>query len=126
VIRGIGNLLLIVVLLATTGGQWALLQSVAWAAMLADHLQSQSFTESVAQTFDGRHPCKLCLAIRAAKKSGEKTAFPLSLKKIEFPPPAARLTLFAPAAFELLDAPDTFAESPTLPPPTPPPRVPTV
>ena len=100
-----------------------MLQSVAWTSMLAGHLQSESFTEAVAQTFDGRHPCKMCQAIRAAKKSEKTTEFPLSLKKIEFPPLAERLTLFAPSAFKFLSTSDTFAESSALPPPVPPPRV---
>jgi hypothetical protein len=118
----IGNLLLIVALLAATGGHWALLQSMAWTSMLAEHMQSESFTAAMEQTFDGRHPCPLCRAIAAAKKSEKKTEFPLAAQKIEFPPLAPGLVLFAPTAFQLLAAPDTFADSPTLTPPTPPPR----
>jgi hypothetical protein len=124
--RRIGNALLIVALLAATGGHWAVLQSLAWTSMLTEHLQSQSFSEAVAQTFDGRHPCKLCLAIRAAKKSGKPAEFPQTLKKIEFPPLAANLVLFAPARFEWLNAANVFTESSVFPPPTPPPRHPPV
>jgi len=122
VIQRIGNLLLIVALLAATGGHWALLQSIAWTSMLADHLQSESFSESMAQTFDGQHPCKLCCAIAAAKKSEKKTEFPLSAQRIEFPPLAPRLVLYAPAVFRLLPVGNTFADSALRTPPTPPPR----
>ena len=118
----IGNLLLIVALLAATGGHWALLQSVAWTSMLAEHLQSETFSAAMEQTFDGRHPCKLCCAIAAAKKSEKKTEFPLSAQKIEFPPLASGLVLYAPAAFQLLFTANTYADSPSLTPPTPPPR----
>ena len=118
----VGNCLLIVMLLVTTGGHWALLQSFAWTTMLADHLQTQSLAEAVAQTFDGRHPCPLCCAIRAAKKADQKTEFPALAKKVEFPPLAARLVLYAPAAFELLRPGDAFAGSVSLQPPVPPPR----
>ncbi len=122
-IQRIGNLLLIVALLAATGGHWALLQSVAWTSMLAEHMQSESFSAAMEQTFDGKHPCPLCCAIAAAKKSDKKTEFPLSAQKIEFPPLAPGLVLLAPTAFQLLTAHDTFADSPILTPPTPPPRV---
>ncbi len=118
----IGNWLLIVTLLVTTGGQWALLQSFAWATMLADHLQAQSLAESVKQTFDGQHPCKLCCALRAAKKAEKKAECPGAAKKVEFPPFAARLVVFGPAAFQLLNSTDTFAESSLPQPPVPPPR----
>jgi hypothetical protein len=122
VVQRIGNLLLIVVLLVSTGGHWALLQSVAWTTMLAENMRSETFSAAVKQTFDGQHPCKLCCAICAAKKAEKKAEFPVSLKKIEFPPWAAKLVLYAPTTFQMLKAQDTFAESPTLPPPTPPPR----
>ena len=117
---------MIVALLATTGGHWALLQSVAWTSMLAGHLQSQSLTEAVTQTFDGRHPCKLCLAIRAAMNAEKKTEAPPVLKKVEYPPPGQRVVIYAPAAFQRRTAADTFAEASLPQPPTPPPRVPFV
>ena len=122
-IQRIGNLLLIVALLASTGGHWALLQSVAWTSMLAEHMQSQSLAQAMEQTFDGRHPCKLCCAIAAAKRSEKKSEFPVSAQKIEFPPLAPRLVLYAPAGFQLLTTPDDFADPTLMAPPTPPPRV---
>ena len=121
-IQRIGNLLLIVALLAATGGHWALLQSVAWTSMLAEHMQAESFSQAMEQTFDGQHPCPLCRAIAAAKKSEKKTEFPVSAQKIEFPPLAPGLVLQAPIAFRLLAIADTFADSPVQTPPTPPPR----
>jgi hypothetical protein len=121
--KRIGNLFLIVALLAATAGPWVLLQSVAWTTMLTGRLQCESFTAAVTQTFDGRHPCKLCLAIAAAKKAEKKAEFPPALKKIEFPPPADGLTLYAPASFQILTAADTFAAPAAMEPPTPPPRL---
>jgi len=126
VIQRIGNLFLVLALLAATGGHWALLQSVAWSSMLAGHLQSESFSAALEQTFDGRHPCPLCCAIAAAKKSEKKAEFPVSAQKIEFPPLAPGVVLQAPTAFHLLPIPDAFADSRTLTPPTPPPRLPLV
>jgi len=114
--------MLIVMLLVTTGGHWALLQSFAWTTMLADHLQSESLAQAVEQTFDGRHLCPLCRAIRAAKKAQQKTELSISTQKIEFPPLATALVLHPPTAFQFLNAGNIFAESALRPPPVPPPR----
>ena len=112
----------IVALVATTGVHWATLQTVAWAAMLADNLRSHPIAEAVTCTFDGQHPCCLCKAIAAGKKSEKKNEFALQLKEFEYPPSPARFVLVAPSQFRLLPVADTFAESPSLQPPTPPPR----
>jgi hypothetical protein len=122
-IHRLGNLLLILALLAATGGHWALLQSLAWTSMLTDHLQTQSFTEAMSQTFDSRHPCKYCLAIAAAKRAEKKSELPPQVRqKIEFPPLTEGVAMFAPATFQLLTVADTFAGTAPFQPPTPPPR----
>ena len=57
--------------------------------MLAANLSSQqSLTEAVSQTFDGEHPCPLCKAIAAGKKSGKKSEAIAPVLKMEFPPVA--------------------------------------
>lgn len=110
-------------LVATTGAHWAVLQSVAWTTMLADNLRTRSVVEAVTCTFDGRHPCCLCKAICAGKKSEKKSNFTLQLKKLEFPPAAEKIVLVAPSRFELLSlAADSFAASLADQPPYPPPR----
>jgi hypothetical protein len=117
-----GKFLVVVALVATLGAHWALLQTVAWTTMLADNLQSSSLHEAVTKTFDGKHPCCLCKAITEGKKSEKKNeAVPANLKS-EFPPATESLTLVAPTQFHLLPQADTFAESITHPPLTPPPR----
>jgi len=116
-----GKMFVIVTLVATTGAHWALLQTVAWTTMLADNLCTQSVTEAVAQTFDGDHPCPLCKAIAAGKKSENKTEISTSPQKLEFPPLAEKTSLIAPAQPHFFPATDFFAESlpqkPLLPPP---------
>jgi hypothetical protein len=39
------------------------LQGVAWVTMLVDHSRESSLVEAVSKTFDGQHPCPLCLAV---------------------------------------------------------------
>ena len=117
-----GKFLVVVALVTTTGLHWAVLQSVAWTTMLADNLCTQSLTEAVTRTFDGKHPCCLCKTIAAAKKSGKKTEFTVQIQKIEFPPLPDNMVLAAPSRFQLLPLTNNSAESLTVRPPTPPPR----
>lgn len=110
-------------LMATLGGHWAFLQTLAWTTMLADNLQSCSFHDAVVKTFDGRHPCPLCKAIAAGKKSEKENEFTLQIQKFEFPQAKENLVLIAPPQFQLLPAANHMcAESLTHKPPTPPPR----
>ena len=99
---GIGKIFLIVALAAMLGAHWAALQTVAWTAMFADNLQSSSFQAAVTKTFDGQHPCCLCKAIAAGKKSEKKTEFSFPSQKLEFPPLNEIFALIAPPAFQLL------------------------
>lgn len=43
------------------GGHWLALQSVAWAQMFTEFSKTDSLKDSVKKTFDGQHPCKMCL-----------------------------------------------------------------
>jgi hypothetical protein len=122
VLARFSKFLVVVALVTTTGLHWAVLQSVAWTTMLANNLRTQSLTEAVTRTFDGKHPCCLCKTIAAAQKSGKKTEFALQIPKIEFPPSPENLVLAAPSRFQLLPLTNRSAESLTVRPPTPPPR----
>ena len=119
--KRLGHLLLIVSLLAATGGHWAVLQSVAWTTMLAANLSTDSLGEAVSKTFDGEHPCALCQKITAGKQSEKKTEFTAPLQKFEYVNDAPRFVFVAPTAFTLLAAriefPDSLSSAPPLPPP---------
>jgi hypothetical protein len=117
-----GKYLVIFALIANTGTHWAVLQTVAWTTMLANNLCEQSMTGAVASTFDGRHPCCLCKAIAAAKKSEKKNELALELIKMEFPPAHKNFTPAGPPEFHLLPGMAAFADSLAQKPPTPPPR----
>ena len=113
---------MILAVLAAMGMHWTVLQSVAWTRMLAGNLGSCSLTEAVQKTFDGKHPCCLCKAIAAEKKSEQKREFTPLIRKLEFPPVKETLVLIPPSYFRLLPQTNTFAHSLIQPPPTPPPR----
>jgi hypothetical protein len=118
----LGKLLVVFALAATLGWHWALLQTVAWTTMLANNLRSQPLSEAVAHTFDGKHPCPLCKAIAAGKKSEKKNEFTSPTPKLEFPPAKENPVLIAPSDFQLLPQADCSAESLAQKPLTPPPR----
>lgn len=116
-----GKIFLIIALVTTLGAHWAVLQTVAWTTMLAENLQSTSLQDAMTKTFDGQHPCPLCRAIAAGKKSEQKTEFLFPSQKMEFPPLKDNFTLIAPAKFDFLPLEDFFAnalaQKPLLQPP---------
>ncbi len=118
----LGKIFVIFALVTATNAHWAVLQSVAWTTMFADNLRTQSVAEAVTQTFDGQHPCRLCKAIAAGKKSEKKNEFTLQTQKLEYPPTPEHFVLIAPTQFRLLPQGHSFAEVFTQEPPVPPPR----
>jgi len=118
-----GKFLVIAALVLTTGAHWAALQTIAWTTMLAANLsRQQSLTEAVSQTFDGEHPCPLCKAIAAGKKSEQKSEAVAPVLKMEFPLVADRFVLIAPKPFADFLPVNVFADSVSSKPPVPPPR----
>jgi hypothetical protein len=118
----VGKMLLIIALVATLGAHWALLQTVAWTTMLADNLQCSSFRDAVAKTFDGKHPCCLCRAIAAGKKSEKKSDSTLQWQKLEYPLVKEDFAFIRQSPSHRFEAMDSFSESRIQKPPTPPPR----
>ena len=111
------------------GGQWAVLQSVAWARMLAEYSQqSGSVAQGLERTFDGQHPCNLCRAIQTGKSKEHKESSPVPGTKedgkvkawlTEAPTPAAERVI---AAAEFAREGESEFTSRAEAPPTPPPR----
>jgi hypothetical protein len=118
----LGKVLVVFALVATLGAHWALLQTVAWTTMLASNLETTSLQAAMAKTFDGQHPCCLCKAIAAGKKSQEKNQFTVEKQRLEFPPLPRSLVLIAPSRLDLFPRKDSFAKSFFPQPATPPPR----
>jgi hypothetical protein len=118
----IAKMVVIVTLVATTGAHWALLQSVAWTTMLAENLSCGSVSQAVSRTFDGKHPCPICKAIAASKKSEKKKDSTLQLQKFEFPLAAENPLLPVPPQFETPLSSDSLPKVHIQSPPVPPPR----
>jgi hypothetical protein len=116
------KMVVIVTLVATTGAHWALLQSVAWTTMLAENLNCGSVSQAVSRTFDGKHPCPLCKAIAAGKKSEKKKDSTLQLQRFEFPLATENPVMLAPSQFESPPPRVAFPKVQFQRPPVPPPR----
>jgi hypothetical protein len=117
-----GKVLVVVALVATITARWAVLQTVAWTAMLANNLHSAPLHEALGKTLDGRHPCCLCKAIAAGKESERKKEILAQIPELEFLPFAETFVLIAPSRFQLVPQANNFADPLAQQPPTPPPR----
>jgi hypothetical protein len=117
----LGHVLLIVALLAATGGHWALLQTVAWTNMLADNLQTASIPEALVKTFDGQHPCAMCHEISAARQTEKKSELPNLGKRLEFLSERPVFIFSPPVEFHLVTTLAGTVASWSEAPPTPPP-----
>ena len=116
------HLLLAVALLGATGTHWVMLQSVAWATMLADHARTEPLPIAIEKTFDGRHPCALCKQIARGRQTEGKKDQQNDLKKLEFFNQSIVFIIQAPSHFVTLE--ESSAAFPLLAnsPPVPPPR----
>ena len=117
-----GKFLVVAALVLATGAHWAALQSVAWTTMLANNLRTQTVSEAMANTFDGRHLCPLCKAIAAAKKSAKKSEAVSPSLKMEFPPAPENFALISPEPISAFSLAEFSADASSPKPPVPPPR----
>ena len=128
-LRRLGFLFAALAIFSIAGGQWAVLQSIAWTGMLHDYTQcTGSFAAAVEQTFDGAHPCELCreIASAKAKEQKEKSAAPGAKEDTKAKAMVADAVVqpVAPAAMLLTRVWSTSSTGPDRAdqPPTPPPR----
>jgi hypothetical protein len=121
VVKKFGHVFLILALLGATGGHWAVLQTIAWADMLAQNLQTETVGTAITKTFDGAHPCKMCKQISAGKKAEQKTDFTFQIKKLEFVSIRPMWLILAPQDFQTLPeaafAFESIPHRPSVPPP---------
>jgi hypothetical protein len=54
----------VAVLVLILGLHWTALQTIAWSRMVLVYSRTASMGEAIRMTFDGQHPCRLCLAVR--------------------------------------------------------------
>jgi hypothetical protein len=105
----------------TLGLHWTVLQSVAWMGMLVSYSAESSFSEAVSKTFDGKHPCQICVVVDEGKKAEREQQQLKSVDKADWLLTDCAFVLDRPP-FRLtprLDVlePPSFGSSPPGPPP---------
>jgi hypothetical protein len=117
-----GLLLLVIALLASAGGHWVVLQSVAWTSMLVERSRELTMVEAIKVTFDGSHPCGLCRKIESGSKKEKREEKARSVAKLELFYEPMRCPLFPPRGARLSAATHATAPARAQAPRVPPPR----
>lgn len=112
--------LVVVALIFSLGGHWAILQVVAWAGMAANFSQTDSLSLALSKTFNGKHPCKLCKLVSAGKNAEKKSESKIEIKQLDSFP-AATLGFYFPrlkqTSSSFVSALHSHLEIPRSPPP---------
>lgn len=75
--------MVVVLTCLSLGMHWTVLQGVAWTGMFLANLNKGTVTEAVEKTFDGEHPCPLCLAVKEGQKKDNDDSKPLAAKSVK-------------------------------------------
>lgn len=113
----------VLMLASSIGLHWVVLQSVAWMGMLVTYSAESNFSDAVVKTFDGEHPCRLCVSVDQGKKSEKQQQVLKGFQKIDFALFEKETLMCSPDSLVLLVPDWLFLEHLTDTPPTPPPRV---
>ncbi|MCE9611300.1 MAG: hypothetical protein K8R23_13985 [Chthoniobacter sp.] len=119
----LAHLAVIAALAVGSGAHFVVLQSVAWATMLVEYSHDASLVVAVEKTFDGQHPCALCLTVQDGEKQQKQQQATQPVPDIKgILAPVLRVT--APA-FVFTSHPrfEEAAEKLVHSPPVPPPRL---
>ena len=119
--RRLTQLIVALLLVLAVGGQWAMLQSAAWIGMAITYSQIDPLPVALKKTFDGKHPCQLCLTVSKglAKEKSPEGKIQISKLELLFDGDAARVF---PPVMHLLRRPfdlshANWADAPPTPPP---------
>ncbi len=120
--RRVTHLVVLVAFIFSCGGQWTVLQCVAWANMIREYSEMVPVTQAVEMTFSGKYPCAICKAI-AEKKASENAKVALlfqhekKLTSSGFFVKAPLITEAAQNFVSFAQSLQTRSEAPPVPPP---------
>jgi len=115
--------LCVVAVFQLVGGHWAVLQATAWVGMLVKYSETEGLEVGISKTFDGQHPCSLCLSIAKDKQTEKKQGSLLDAAKIKLVAHVQRWTLQPPCYSWRLSTTIASLIGCDTSPPVPPPRV---
>lgn len=107
----------------TLGLHWTVLQSVAWMTMLVSYSAESSLGDAVVKTFDGQHPCKLCIAVDEGRKTEREHKDHQLVLKLDWWFEAETVFFFKPAPERVHPCLTLLPEFLATAPPKPPPRL---
>ena len=123
-VPALGSIVCALAIFLSSGGHWAILQSVAYTRMVVAFAQQDSLGTAVRKAFDGQHACSLCPKIRDGYNKQRQTPQTVQVDRLpEFVSPSSGVLLFTHTRG--LDIPfvRSFYTHFSPAPPTPPPRV---
>jgi hypothetical protein len=109
-------------LLQISGGHWAAFQVAAWVGMLVKYSEAEGVEAGISKTFDGKHPCDLCVRIAKNTQTEKKQGSQLDAAKIYLFTQAQSWTLQPPDSARCLRSKIAFLVGCDSSPPVPPPR----
>lgn len=122
--RGLAAAVCVLAIFLSSGGHWAVLQSVAYTRMLVEFAQKDPLGAAIRKAFDGQHSCSLCPTIRDGFNKQRNTVRMATGERLpEFIPQSSGVLLFT--LTRELDIPfvrSSYTDFSTAP-PKPPPRV---
>ena len=99
----------------------AVLQSVAWTKMLVDYSRTEGIAAAVEKTFDGQHPCTLCMKVQTTEheQQEQQATSPVpDIKGVIAPALIACMPSFVIVDFPWMDCAGTQSRDlPSVPPP---------
>jgi len=120
--RRLTHLIVLAAFVFSCGGQWYVLQGIAWIKMIHDYSQVTSLGEAVSMTFSGKYPCEICKAIAEKKQAANDKLCSIEKHEKKFFAPVTA-TISRPPSGAIFHASHlSHLETRTEPPPTPPPR----
>ena len=122
VLHRLAKLAVAIALLQICGGHWGMLQAIAWAGMLVNYTRSEaSISTALEKTFDGEHPCDLCVAVKVGRDAEKKQETAKTLVKYEAVLAAKPLAFEPHSSSWEYSLSDEAAERVGFPPLSPPP-----
>lgn len=125
VMRKFAHMAVVLALALSLGLQWVVLQSVAWVGMAVTFSRESGIREALRKTFDGEHPCRVCLVVRegSAQEDAKETKAPPQVKRLDLGVLSEALVPLTPPSISKVEpGPDLLSNLLTNPPSPPPPR----
>jgi hypothetical protein len=80
----LGKWFVVLAVVFATGSHWFFLQSIAWLGMAVDFSRTEPIAVALEKTFNGQHPCSLCLVVDEGRKAEKQADLQTPQIKLDF------------------------------------------